>query len=52
MALVLLILGSAIWGFVAVATGLPNMWVAVGSVVIGAVVIVRIFGDEISHGSN
>ncbi len=52
LALVLVIIGGGIWGFVAVAAGVPNMWVAIGAVVISAIVIVRMFGDENAHDSN
>ncbi len=52
LALVLAIIGGGIWGFVAVAAGLPSMWIGVGVAVIGAIAIVRMFGDKNSHDSN
>jgi uncharacterized membrane protein HdeD (DUF308 family) len=52
LALVLAIIGGGIWGFVAVAAGLPSMWIGVGVAVIGAIAIVRMFGDKNSRDSN
>ena len=52
LALVLTIIGIGIWGFLAVAMGLPTVLVSIGSLVIGAVVLVQFFGEKNSPGSN
>ena len=52
MAIVLILIGSGIWGFVAVAMGVSGVWVGLGAVVIGAGVLVQMFGDKNSHDSN
>ena len=50
--LVLTVVGSGIWGFVAVRTGVPNMLIGIGALAIAAIVFVRMFGNKNSHDSN
>ncbi len=49
---VFIIIGSGIWGFVAVAMGVPTVLVAFGALVISWIVIVWAFGDKESQDSN
>ena len=50
--LVLVIIGSGIWGFGAVAMGVPTILVAFGALVISWIGIVWAFGDKESQDSN
>ncbi len=52
LALVLAIIGGGIWGFVAVAMGVPNIWVGAGAAVIGAISMAWVFGGKKSQDSN
>ena len=50
--LVLVIIGSGIWGFVAVAMGVSPLWVGLGAAAIGAVGMGWAFGGKESQNSN